>query len=177
MNLKIRKAKREDYSFTEELIKEAFAHETYSDHNEHKLVAKLRQSDTFVPDLSLIALDKNKIIGQILLSKISIVSGKNSTGSLALAPVSVLSAYQNKGVGRQLIQKALETAKNLNFESVIVLGHSDYYPKFGFKKASNWNIEAPFDVPKDTLMAMELKEHALDNVSGVIHYPNAFFES
>lgn len=46
----------------------------------------------------------------------------------------MLSAYQNKGVGRQLIQKALETAKNLNFESVIVLGHSDYYPKFGFKK-------------------------------------------
>lgn len=51
MNLKIRKEKREDYSFTERLIKEAFAHETYSDHNEHKLVAKLRQSDTFVPDL------------------------------------------------------------------------------------------------------------------------------
>lgn len=43
MNLKIRKEKREDYSFTERLIKEAFAHETYSDHNEHKLVAKLRQ--------------------------------------------------------------------------------------------------------------------------------------
>ena len=132
MNLKIRKEKREDYSFTERLIKEAFAHETYSDHNEHKLVAKLRQSDTFVPDLSLIALDKNKIIGQILLSKISIVKKLNRVTSFST--VSVLSAYQNKGVGRQLIQKALETAKNLNFESVIVLGHSDYYPKFGFKK-------------------------------------------
>ena len=77
--MKIRKRTR-DYSFTERLIKEAFAHETYSDHNEHKLVAKLRQSDTFVPDLSLIALDKNKIIGQILLSKISIVSGKTQQG-------------------------------------------------------------------------------------------------
>lgn len=111
MNLKIRKEKREDYSFTERLIKEAFAHETYSDHNEHKLVAKLRQSDTFVPDLSLIALDKNKIIGQILLSKISIVSGKNSTGSLALAPVSVLSAYQNKGCRSTVNTKGFRNSK------------------------------------------------------------------
>ena len=59
---------------------------------------------------------------------------EKSIESLALAPVSVLPNYQNKGVGQSLIQKSLEVAEKLNFDSVIVMGHSEYYPKFEFKK-------------------------------------------
>ena len=94
----------------------------------------LRNSDEFIPDLSLVALHKDKIIGHILLSKIFIVKGEKSIESLALAPISVLPNYQNKGVGQSLIQRSLEIAEELNFDSVIVMGHSEYYPKFGFKK-------------------------------------------
>lgn len=176
MNFIIRKEKKEDYQCTEEVVKQAFANEEYSDQTEHQLVAKLRNSDAFIPDLSLIALYEDKIIGHILLSKISIVNDENYTESLALAPVSVLPEYQNKGIGKSLINKALEIAKKLDFESVIVMGHSEYYPKFGFKKASNWGIEAPFEVPDELLMAIELKKNALDQTSGVIQYSNAFFE-
>lgn len=176
MNFIIRKEKKEDYQYTEEVVKQAFANEEYSDQTEHQLVAKLRNSDAFVPDLSLVALNEDKIIGHILLSKISIVNDENDTESLALAPVSVLPEYQNKGIGKSLINKALEIAKKLDFESVIVMGHSEYYPKFGFKKTSNWDIEAPFDVPDELLMAIELKKNALDQTSGVIQYSNAFFE-
>ena len=176
MNFFIRKEKKEDYKITEEVVKEAFANEEYSDQREHRLVASLRNSDEFIPDLSLVALHKDKIIGHILLSKIFIVKDEKSIESLALAPVSVLPNYQNKGVGQSLIQKSLEVAEKLNFDSVIVMGHSEYYPKFGFEKASNWCIQAPFEVPDEFLMAIELKKNALDKTSGIIQYSDAFFE-
>ncbi|MEB5686338.1 GNAT family N-acetyltransferase [Mammaliicoccus lentus] len=176
MNFIIRREKEEDYKVTEEVVKKAFINEEYSDQSEHRLVANLRNSDAFIPDLSLVALDGNNIVGHILLSKISIVKNDKSIESLALAPVSVLPDYQNKSIGKNLIQHALEIAEKLNFESVIVMGHSEYYPKFGFKKTSNWNIQAPFEVPNELLMAIELKRNALDNTSGVIQYSNAFFE-
>ena len=172
MNFFIRKEKKEDYKITEEVVKEAFANEEYSDQSEHRLVASLRNSDEFIPDLSLVALHRDKII----VSKIFIVKGEKSIESLALAPVSVLPNYQNKGVGQSLIQKSLEVAEKLNFDSVIVMGHSEYYPKFEFKKASNWGIKAPFEVPDEFLMAIELKKNALDKTSGIIQYSDAFFE-
>ena len=146
MNFIIRKEKKEDYKITEEVVKEAFANEEYSDQREHRLVASLRNSDEFIPDLSLVALHKDKIIGHILLSKIFIVKGEKSIESLALAPISVLPNYQNKGVGQSLIQRSLEIAEELNFDSVIVMGHSEYYRKFGFEKASKWCIQATFVV-------------------------------
>ncbi|COE53431.1 N-acetyltransferase [Staphylococcus warneri] len=176
MNFIIRQEREEDYRDTEEVVRKAFENETYSDQSEHTLVAKLRKSEVFVPDLSLVAVYEDKIIGHILLSKILIDTEDKKVESLALAPISVLPEYQNKGVGRKLIQQALTIAEKLDFESVIVMGHEAYYPKFGFKKASHWGIQAPFEIPDELLMAIELKDNGLDHVSGVIQYSNAFFE-
>jgi len=176
MNFIIRQERKEDYRDTEEVVRRAFENETYSDQSEHTLVAKLRKSEVFVPDLSLVAVNEDKIIGHILLSKIWIDTEDKKVESLALAPISVLPEYQNKGVGRKLIQQALTIVEKLDFESVIVMGHEAYYPKFGFKKASHWGIQAPFEIPDELLMAIELKDNSLDHVSGVIQYSNAFFE-
>lgn len=95
---------------------------------------------------------------------------------MALAPVSVAPEYQKKGIGSQLIRTALKNAKDLGYCSVIVLGHKDFYPKFGFKPASLWNIQAPFEVPDDVFMALELTDHSLEKVQGVVHYSKAFLE-
>ncbi len=57
-----------------------------------------------------------------------------------------------------------------------MLGHPEYYPKFGFKKASKWNIKAPFEVPEEVFMVMELRENALEGVEGVVQYSSAFAE-
>ncbi|WP_270234863.1 GNAT family N-acetyltransferase [Staphylococcus warneri] len=176
MNFIIRQERKEDYRDTEEVVRRAFENETYSDQSEHILVAKLRKSEVFVPDLSLVAVYEDKIIGHILLSKILIDTEDKKVESLALAPISVLPEYQNKGVGRKLIQQALTIAEKLDFESVIVMVHEAYYPKFGFKKASYWGTQAPFEIPDELLMAIELKDNSLDHVSGVIQYSNAFFE-
>jgi len=139
----------------------------------------MRKSSSFIPKLSLVATDKNnnKILGHILLSKIKISKDDNEwVESLALAPVSVLPEYQNKGIGGLLITEALKKAKELGYNSVVVLGHPEYYPKFGFKKASLWGIKAPFDVPDEAFMAIELSKNGLNKASGVVEYPSVFFE-
>lgn len=177
MDILIRQELPSEYHSNEEIIKRAFLPEEYSDKKEHLLVNRIRKSSAFIPELSLVALNQDKdVIGHILLSKIKIVDSDNTVDSLALAPVSVIPEYQRKGIGSQLIHGALERAKKLGYDSVIVLGHKDYYPKFGFKAASLWNILAPFDVPDEAFMALELTENALENVQGVVQYSEAFSE-
>ncbi|PJH94281.1 GNAT family N-acetyltransferase [Bacillus sp. SN1] len=174
MEFFIRQELTHEYNTTEDIVKKAFLNEKYSDKKEHFLVNKIRKSDAFIPELSLVALNGKEIVGHILLSKIKIVDGDNAVDSLAIAPVSVAPEYQRKGIGSQLILVALKKAKELGYRSAIVLGHKDYYPKFGFKPASLWNIKAPFEVPDEVFMALELSKDSLENVKGVVHYSKAF---
>ncbi|NWK68823.1 N-acetyltransferase [Bacillus paramycoides] len=170
----IRQEQQNDYSKTEEVVKQAFLNEEFSDKTEHELVSRIRKCDAFIPELSIVAVDK-EIVGHIMLSKITIEQDGTSVESLALAPVSVAPSHQKKGIGGKLIAAAIEKAKELGYGSVVVLGHQEYYPRFGFKKASDWNIKAPFEVPDEVFMAMELRENALQGVEGVVQYSEAFF--
>ncbi|MEW9674115.1 GNAT family N-acetyltransferase [Ammoniphilus sp. 3BR4] len=178
MKITIRQEQPHDYKITERVVKSAFTNMEFSDKKEHELVSRIRKSDVFIPTLSLVAIhqDHKEIVGHILFSKIKIINDNQMTESLALAPVSVLPDYQNKGIGRLLILEALQKAKDMGYHSVVVMGHPEYYPKFGFKKASLWGIKAPFEVPEDVFMALELRENTLDHVSGVVEYPSVFFE-
>jgi len=115
-----------------------------------------------------------KLSATSCFSPIKIADGKRKRESIALAPVSVHPKHQKKGIGSVLIKEGLARCKKGCFQSVIVLGHPEYYPRFGFKPASNWNISAPFDVPDEVFMAIELKDNALKNVRGVVQYPEEF---
>lgn len=178
MNLVIRQEEVEDYEVTEKVVKSAFSNAEHSDKKEHLLVSRIRNSDSFIPELSLVAMDNDnkRIVGHILLSKIKISNKEQIVESIALAPVSVLPEYQNKGIGRLLITEALSVATELGYKSVVVLGHPEYYPKFGFEKASKWGIKATFEVPEEAFMAIELRENALEKISGIVEYPSVFFE-
>ena len=177
MKLTIRQEQVQDYQTTANVIRLAFENMEFSDKKEHFLVGRLRKSDAFIASLSLVAINEvNNIVGHILLTKIKIKNDEHVADSLALAPVSVLPAYQNKGVGKLLINKALQRAKEEGFTSVVVLGHPNYYPKFGFKKASLWDIRAPFEIPDALFTALELEENALKGVSGVVEYAKEFFD-
>ncbi|MGG0255941.1 N-acetyltransferase [Bacillus toyonensis] len=171
----IRQEQKNDYRKTEEVVKEAFLNEEFSDKKEHELVKRIRECDAFIPELSIVAVDK-EIVGHIMLSKITIEQGGTTVDSLALAPVSIAPSHQKKGIGGKLITVALEKAKELGYGSVVVLGHPEYYPKFGFERASQWNIKAPFEVPDEVFMVMELRENTLQGVEGIVQYSSAFAE-
>nr|AIA11430.1 Acetyltransferase (GNAT) domain protein [uncultured bacterium] len=169
MIITIRPEQQADIDDIFELNKVAFGQE-----NEARLVDLLRTAPGYVPGLSLVATAENTVVGHILFSKIFVVSGDARHETLALAPMSVLPGYQKQGVGARLITQGLESARELGFGSVVVLGHEHYYTKFGFVPASRWGIRAPIDVPDDVFMAMELLPGSLKNISGVVQYPVEF---
>ncbi len=144
--------------------------------NEANLVDLLRHSNAFIPELSLVATFETKVVGHILFTKIKIINDyKSITESLALAPMAVRPDFQNKGIGGQLINHGLKIAKELRYKSVIVLGHKDYYPKFGFEPTTKWNIKSPFSI-SDTgnFMGIELIADGLKNAVGMVKYPDEF---
>lgn len=172
----LRQEKHEDCIEVHDLIVTAFSDMAESDHTEQFLVKRLQNSPDFIPELSIVAEIEDKIVGYILLSKIKVENKDSEFSSLALAPVAVLKDFQNKGIGSALILYAHEKAKKLGFGSIILLGHENYYPKFGYQKASLFHIKLPFEVPDENCMAIELQENALKNVSGTVVYPKEFFE-
>lgn len=176
MNISIRQETEKDYKLSEFVIEKAFKNVRYSDHKEQFLIAKLRKSDVFVPELCLVAELDEEIVGHIMLTKLLIKNGKNEYESLALAPVSILPEYQNKGIGSKIIIESLKIAKKIGFKSVVVLGHDKYYPRFGFKPSSIWEIKAPFDVPEESFMALELEDRSLNDIKGTVIYTKEFFE-
>ncbi|MBD0351662.1 MAG: N-acetyltransferase, partial [Flavisolibacter sp.] len=140
MNVIIRQERKADYSAVYHLNKAAFEQDT-----EAKLVELLRNSNAFILALSLVATVDDKVVGHILFTKIKIKDEKgNESESLALAPMAVEPALQNRGIGGQLIRHGLAQAKELGHTSVILVGHEHYYPKFNFVPAARWNIKAPF---------------------------------
>ena len=143
--------------------------------DESRIIEKIRESPHFVPELSLVAINNNELIGHILFSRLQINGAQEHT-SLALAPMAVRPDHQKQGVGGKLIAEGFKRALQLGFDSVIVLGHKDYYPRFGFKRASTWNIKCPFNVPDNAFMAIELKPNALKDKRGTVRYADALME-
>jgi len=176
MKIEIRQEKPSDYPAVFNLIKAAFRHDEISNHNEHYLVEKLRKSKDFIPALSLVAISNNEIVGHVLMTKITIKNKTNSFISLALAPISVKPEYQQQGIGKQLMLAAHNKAKEFGFNSIVILGHEDYYPKFGYKPMSNYKITMPFEAPEKNCFVIALTKDALRDVTGMVQYPTVFFE-
>ena len=170
LNCIIRREEERDYDEISEVIEKAFKSMTFSDHKEQFLVKRIRKSADFIPELSLVACYKGDVVGHILFSKIKIGSKR----VLSLAPVAVSPDYQQMGVGSMLIKQGHKEAKRLGYDTVFVVGHAGYYPKFGYKPASEYGIFPPFECPPENFMCLELKEGALDGVKGVVEYPEEF---
>jgi putative acetyltransferase len=166
MEYYLRSEKESDYLGIDEVNERAFGQT-----NEGALIRKLRSTPKFIPELSLIAEAQGQIVGHILFFPIEIRGDSGIFSSLALAPMSVLPEFQKQGIGSRLVQEGLKRAARLGFTSVIVLGHAEYYPRFGFLKASRWGIQAPFKVPDEVFMALELVPDGLRDVRGTVVYP------
>lgn len=95
---------------------------------------------------------------------------------MGLAPMAVMPAAQRRGIGSALIRSGLERCAQLGYSAVVVLGHPEYYPRFGFVPASRFGIGCEYEVPDEVFMALELEPGALTGMSGTIRYHPAFAE-
>lgn len=177
MNIKIKQEENTELPAICNLIKAAFVDIQESNHQEHHLVDRLHKSDTYIPELSLVAkTDKGEIVGYILLTKVEIVSENGAQTSLAVAPLAVLPEYQNRGIGGMLLREAHKRAAVFGYGTAVLLGHKDYYPRFGYCKAADYGIKFPFDAPSEYCLVIELIPDALISAKGIVHYPAVFFE-
>jgi putative acetyltransferase len=157
--------------------------------NEARLVESLRRSPAFIPELSLVALDRPAapdadpaaeahpvVVGHVLFTKVAIRDGSRSHDALALAPLAVLPSHQRRGFGAALVRRGLADARRFGHRAVIVVGHPEYYPRFGFVPAFPLGIRAPFDVSAASFMALALLPDALRGVRGEVEYPSEFAE-
>jgi len=138
---------------------------------EANLVDTLRNAD--VELISLVAEEDGEVIGHILFSPVTLGGDLRIMG---LAPMAVMLNWQGKGVGTKLVNAGLQACEKAGYEAVIVLGHADYYPRFGFAPSLYFGIESEYDVPPEVFMVKELREGALKGAAGTVRYHQAFNE-
>ena len=174
MKIVVRQETNEDFEIVYEVVKTAFLNAEHTNGDEQNLVVRLRKSAAFIPELSLVAVIDDTIVGHIMFTKIKIKNGMKEFESLVLAPVSVVPEMQNKGIGTKMIIEGHKIAQGLGYGSVILVGHPSYYPRFGYVPASRFGITAPFDVPDEAFMVCELSANGLYGVAGVVQFPEEF---
>lgn len=167
--LKIRQEDINDYEQVYNVIKTAFEKAEHSDGNEQDLVVVLRKCNEFIPELSLVAIQDNKIVGYILFTKVKI----GEYEEVALAPLGILPEYQKRGIGKKLIEKGHQIAKELGYHYSIVLGSEIYYSKRGYVPAIEYGIKAPFEVPNENFMAIKLNNTDKE-IIGIVEYAKEF---
>jgi putative acetyltransferase len=138
---------------------------------EAQLIDKLRAAHLIVA--SLVALDGNEIIGHLLFSSLAVEIDGRNVNAVALAPVAVSPARQRQGIGSKLIIEGLALLKKKKVEAVFVLGHTTYYPRFGFSHLLTRKFASPFQ-GKAEFMALELVVGAISGQKGSVKYPEAF---
>ena len=149
--------------------------EAFSQNQEADLVDKLRERGVLT--ISLVAVQDTAVVGHIAFSPVEIAFEKSSFEALALAPVAVLPAHQNKGLGSQLVIAGLEECRRLRHEIIVLAGHPNYYPRFGFVRAYAKGIECEFGVPDEAWMIAELKQGALAGRQGKVRFQPEFREA
>ena len=138
--------------------------------DEADLVDRLRSEGVVLA--SLIAELETRVVGHILFSRMSIETASNRVPAVALAPVAVLPEQQRRGIGGKLVKHGLDLLRRQGEQIVIVLGHPDYYPRFGFSTEKARSLASPFR--PEAFMALELRPGALEGVCGKVRYSDAF---
>jgi putative acetyltransferase len=140
--------------------------------NEAALVDALRTAGTL--SLSGVAELDGRITGHIAYTPVQIHGEGESAPALALAPMAVHPNCQRHGVGTALIEWSLAECRRDGHELVIVLGHANFYSRFGFVPARPQGIRCPFEVPDEVFRVRELKPGALGGRRGTVRYPPEF---
>ena len=138
---------------------------------EGRLVDVLRESAK--EHVSLVALESQEIVGYIMFTPVTLEL-YDELRLMGLAPMAVSPAAQRAGIGTELVRAGLQQCRESGTGAIAVLGQPEFYPRFGFRPASQWRIGSEYDVLEEVFMMMELKPGYLRNYHGVIRYDPAF---
>jgi putative acetyltransferase len=163
----VRSEKTEDHESVRRINELAFEQP-----NEANLVDALRANAR--PYISLVAVVDEQVVGHIFFSPVSVESESSAFTAMGLAPMAVLHEYQNQGIGSQLVLEGLKECQRLGHGIVVVLGHANYYPRFGFTPASLKGLRSEYDVPDEVFMVTELVPGALEGRRGLVKYHPEF---
>ena len=126
--------------------------------------------------IALVATTGGQVIGHLMFSPITVADAFEDFRGIALAPVAILPEFQNQGIGSKLIRNGLEACRRAGYDAVVVLGHTTYYPRFGFSRAADYGLTNEYDA-QEAFMVMELRPGTLERIGGLVKYMPAFRES
>jgi putative acetyltransferase len=165
LSVHVRQETPEDLDAIREVNRRAFGGD-----DEARLVDALR--DGGYARLSLVAQESGRVVGHIMFSDLPIITKTGTLHALALAPMAVLPNRQRQGIGSRLVREGLRACAEAGHAVVVVVGHANYYPRFGFSARLAERLKAPFSGP--SFMALELVPGALADVAGRVCYPPSF---
>ena len=149
------------------MIREAFWNLYKPGCDEHLIVHKMRKVPAFVKELSFVAVDDDKIVGNIIYSKAKVVNHNHKEVEiLCMGPIGVLPSYQGQGIGSLLMNHSIEKARQLGYKAVILFGNPRYYQRFGFANAKEYGIQTSSGENFAEFMALELYDGGLQGISG-----------
>ena len=140
---------------------------------ESRIVDSIRAA---CPDtVSLVAVDVDRAVGHIFFSPVVVPAASRIAQGMGLAPMAVVPERQRQGIGSSLVRAGIEAMRERGCPFIIVLGHPEYYPRFGFVTASRHGLCCQWDgIPDEAFMVLVLDEDALSGVSGVARYRDEF---
>ncbi|MCG6899894.1 MAG: N-acetyltransferase [Gammaproteobacteria bacterium] len=140
---------------------------------EAQLVSALRESATYNRELSLVAELNGRIVGHVLLTRVPLRKHGSEKQVLALGPMSVVPSQSHRGIGSELINASIKLAKEKGYGAIVVLGHPEYYKRFGFVQARDLQVSCNLPAPEDALTVMEIVDANLAG-GGHVEYPEPF---
>ncbi len=125
------------------------------------------------PLISLVAEEEREVVGHILFSPV-VLAGRPELRLMGLGPMGVLPERQRQGIGSALVEAGLAECRREGFDAVVVLGHPEYYSRFGFVPSAQFHLACEFPVPAEVFMVKELEPGCLKGATGVVSYHPAF---
>jgi predicted N-acetyltransferase YhbS len=167
MEIILRLEEERDFTIVEDLTREAFWNVHYPGADEHLLVHNLRKTNVFIKELDFVALNNNKIVGNIMYANSTVKNDDLEYTVLTFGPVSVLPEYQNKGIGEKLINHTIKLSKEMGYKAIIIYGDPEYYKRFGFKESKEYKITNKDKKFPVALLVLELYPNALNGTEGI----------
>jgi len=161
----VRGEKPEERGAVEDLLRRVYRRE-----DEARLLAELRRSPDFVPEMSVVADLEGTLAGYALFMKAGVAAESGSYPSAALVLLAVPPEHKRSGVAERLIRHSVERGRGLGLRFLFVIGESGYFTRFGFKKASDFGLEPDFDTAGGGLLVMPLQNDLPGRINGKVRY-------